>query len=173
MPIQVKYIILTEEHANWIIDNTKAQYKRLFKDHEKYKDIQKYLDETYALEPLVKSHNNFSKQMLMAFEESAPTASAELIASLSEEEKPEDSDKPLLAHKMLHDTKGKGLAELLQRSEEIARQKKHDALVVRTFKTNDIPQKIIRKAGFESYKTEHTQMGDATVEQVLFIKRIA
>ncbi|RNL95091.1 hypothetical protein ED312_00355 [Sinomicrobium pectinilyticum] len=172
MPIKVKYVVLTEDHANWIIDNTRAQYKRLFKDHGKYKDIQKYLDETYALEPLVKSHNDFSKQMLMAFEESVPVASAELLASLPEEERPENSDKPLLTRKMLHNTEGKGLAELLQRSEEIARQKKHDTLLIRTFGANDTAQKIIRNAGFEPHKTEHARMGNASVEQLLFIKNM-
>ncbi|MGS2761995.1 hypothetical protein [Sinomicrobium sp. M5D2P9] len=172
MPIQVKYVVLTEDYANWIIENTKEHYKRLFKDHKKYPDIRKHLDETYTLEPLVKSHNDFSKQMLMAFEESIPVASAELIASLPGEEKPEDSDKPLLAHKILHNTEGKGLAELLQRLEEITRQKKHDALIIRTFKAEDTAQKIIRNAGFESFKTGDAQMGNASVEQVLFIKNM-
>lgn len=172
MPITVKYVVLTEDHAGWIIENTKLQYQRLFEDHPKYADIRSHIDNTYELEPFVKSHNDFSRQMLMAFEGSTPLASAELVSSLPDEEKPEGSAKPLLFHKIVHDPEGKGLPELLQRAEEIARQRKHDALVVKVWKIRDTTQETALDSGFEMHRTEQVNIGKASLEQLLFLKRI-
>lgn len=172
MEITVKYVVLTEDHAAWIIENTRAQYRELFGDHPEYADIESHLDRVYEPEPFIKSHNDFSKQMLMAFEGDIALASAELISLLPEEEKPEESSKPLLFHKVIHNTGGKGLPELLERAEQIARQRKHDALVVKTWKTRDTAQKIIRNAGFETLKTGTVTIGKATLEQSFFMKKI-
>ncbi|MBC9795501.1 hypothetical protein [Sinomicrobium weinanense] len=172
MPVTVKYIVLTEDHAHWIIDNTKAQYRRLFEDHPEYAAIKAHIDNTYVLEPLVKSHNDFSKQMLMAFEDATPLASAELLSSLPDEKKPEGSSKPLLFHKIVHNSTEKGLPELLHRAEEIARQRKHDALVVKLWDIEKNHQKTILDAGFETLGTETVTMGGATVEQLSFQKKV-
>lgn len=172
MPVTVKYVVLTEDHANWIIDNTKTQYRRLFEDHPEYAAIKSHIDNTYVLEPFVRSHNDFSKQMLMAFDGTSPLASAELVSTLPDKEKPEGSAKPLLFHKIIHTPEGKGLPELLRRAEEIAWQRKHDTLVIRSWETNKKTQKTVLAAGFELHKKESVVMGKATVEQLSFIKRV-
>lgn len=172
MSISVKYAVFTEDHTQWVITHTRKHFERLFEDHTDYPEIKKYIDENYAPEALVRRHNDFSRQMLMAFEGTQPLASAELVSMLLPEQQPENSDRPLLIHRLLHDASGRGLSEILRRSEEIAFQKKHDALIVRAFDNASVTRRIIEEQGFEDYGTGKSGIDHAEVKEIIYTKKI-
>jgi hypothetical protein len=127
MSIIVKFIVITPLNSTWIRNSAEQQLKETYKTPESLQQAENTLLPAFTDESLIWGQNDFSKEMLMAFNEEEPVSSLRLVSN-----QPKlpvlEANKPMFLDMIVHNFSEEGLKALINRAEQIAHQRKYDLL---------------------------------------------
>nr|WP_322623495.1 hypothetical protein [uncultured Flavobacterium sp.] len=127
MSIIVKFIVITPLNSTWIRNSAEQQIKDTYKTPESLQQAENTLLPAFTDESLIWGQNDFSKEMLMAFNEEEPVSSLRLVSNQPKLQELE-ANKPMYLDMIVHNFSEEGLKALINRAEQIAHQRKYDLL---------------------------------------------
>ncbi len=173
--ITVGFVIASEQQLDWIARCGREMYTALFGSAFSKDDIEDYLLQQYAAPTLAKDRTDVFREAIVASSNGTALAFAQLVSGATAPYKPE-SRQPLQVDKICvspGERFGEAAQKLLERAEQIGRQRKHDVLWLGVWEGDQQALAFYSSLGFSVYGKTGMQVGNTNTQQVLLQKNIA
>jgi hypothetical protein len=163
-----RFVVIINDNVVWMEEKALKFYSDLFVDSKEVGE--KYADENLSSQKLFKIQNDFSVEMLMAYEGENPLSFMKLNSSrLSNQNL--DADKAIGVDHIVYFNQ-EDILVLFKRAEEVALQRKHDLIWAKAFEIDTILIETLRSLGYEEFNYENDVNRDTDQKQLYFKKSV-
>ncbi|KQO20556.1 hypothetical protein ASF10_15885 [Flavobacterium sp. Leaf82] len=163
-----KFVVIINDNVVWMEEKALKFYSDLFGDAKEIGE--KYAQENLSSQKLFKIQNDFSVEMLMAYEGENPLSFMKLNSSrLSNQNL--GANKPIGVDHIVYFNPD-DLSALFKRAEEVALQRKHDLIWAKAFEIDTVLIETLKSLGYEEFEYENDSTRDTHQKQLYFKKSI-
>ncbi|MBB4802778.1 hypothetical protein HNP37_002853 [Flavobacterium nitrogenifigens] len=161
-----KFVVIINDNVSWMEEKAIQFYSRLF---EQKVEGEKYVEIHLSQKELFRIQNDFSIEILMAYDGEVPQSYLKLNSSRILNENLGASKAINLSEIIYFDEED--LTVLIKRAEEIARQRKHDLIWVSAFSCDAILIKMLLSLDYEEFDYEES-IEDQFSKRIYFRKNL-
>lgn len=163
-----KFVVIINDNVIWMEEKALQFYSDLFVNSKETGE--KYATDNLSSQQLFKIQNDFSVEMLMAYEGENPLSFMKLNSSrLSNQNL--DANKPIGINHIVYFNR-EDIAVLFTRAEEVALQRKHDLIWAKAFEIDTILIEELKSLGYEEFYYENDLNRDTNEKQLYFKKLV-
>jgi hypothetical protein len=168
MPKVAKFVVIINGNVVWMEEKALHFYSDLFADSKEIGE--KYARENLSSQQLFKIQNDFSVEMLMAYDGENPLSFMKLNSSrLSNQNL--DANKPIGINHIVY-FNPEDISVLFKRAEEVALQRKHDLIWAKAFEIDTTLIENLKSLGYEEFNYENDVNRDTNEKQLYFKKSV-
>ncbi|MEP6803678.1 MAG: hypothetical protein ABI892_04080 [Flavobacterium sp.] len=163
-----KFVVIINDNVVWMEEKALQFYADLFVTSKETGE--KYARENLSSQQLFKIQNDFSVEMLMAYDGENPLSFMKLNSSrLSNQNL--DANKPIGINHIVYFNR-EDISVLFKRSEEVALQRKHDLIWAKVFEIDTTLIEELKSLGYEEFYYENDLNRDTNEKQLYFKKLV-
>ncbi|MBS7229508.1 hypothetical protein KHA90_00600 [Flavobacterium psychroterrae] len=163
-----KFVVIINDNVVWMEEKALHFYSDLFADSKEIGE--KYARENLSSQQLFKIQNDFSVEMLMAYDGENPLSFMKLNSSrLSNQNL--DANKPIGINHIVY-FNPEDISVLFKRAEEVALQRKHDLIWAKAFEIDTTLIENLKSLGYEEFNYENDVNLDTNEKQLYFKKSV-
>jgi hypothetical protein len=162
-----KFVVIINDNVVWMEEKALKFYSDLF-GAEKEKG-EKYAQENLSSQKLFRIQNNFSVEMLMAYEGENPLSFMKINSSRLANQNL-GTNKPIGVNHIVY-FNPEDLLVLFKRAEEVALQRKHDLIWVKVFEIDTALIETLKSLSYEEFSYEN-DLEEETPKQLYFKKSV-
>ncbi|MFH7018305.1 hypothetical protein [Flavobacterium sp. FlaQc-47] len=163
-----KFVVIINDNVIWMEEKALQFYADLFVNSKETGE--KYARENLSSQQLFKIQNDFSVEMLMAYDGENPLSFMKLNSSrLSNQNL--DANKPIGINHIVYFNR-EDIAVLFKRAEEVALQRKHDFIWAKAFEIDITLTEELKSLGYEEFYYENDVNQDTNEKQLYFKKSV-
>ena len=161
-----KFVVIINDNVVWMEEKALKFYSDLFGSSKEIGE--KYANENLSSQKLFKIQNDFSVEMLMAYDGENPLSFMKLNSSrLSNQNL--DANKPMGVDHIVYFNPD-DINVLFKRAEEVALQRKYDLIWAKAFTIDTVLIDTLKSLGYEEFNYENDTTRD-TNEKQLYLKK--
>ncbi|KAF2326517.1 hypothetical protein [Flavobacterium ginsenosidimutans] len=162
-----QFVVIIMDTATWMENQAKKFYSNLFSSEA---IGEKYVSETLSISELFKVQNDFNIEVLMVHENEIPSSFLQLNSSRIFNEKIEASKPICINHIVYFNTEE--IQVLFNRTEVIAKQRKHDLVWVKLFESDAILKETLLSMNYSFFDFEENATENLPEKQIFLKKEI-
>lgn len=163
-----KFVVIINDNVVWMEEKALKFYSDLFFDSKETGE--KYATENLSHQKLFKIQNDFSVEILMAYEGVNPLAFMKLNSSRLTNQNL-GANKAIGAYHIVY-FDSEDLLALFKRAEEVAQQRKHDLIWAKAFEIDTRLIETLKSLGYEEFNYENDTTRDTDQKQLYFKKSV-
>ncbi len=161
-----KFVVIVIENASWMEKQSLSFYSNLLGNSLG----EKYANENLSFDEFIRIQNDFLIEVLMIYDGETPLSFSKLNSSRIFDQEL-NAKKPIgLEHIIYKSTED--LQLLCKRGEEVAKQRRHDLIWIKTLDEDLVMKEILISNGYEEFKLEETIDNVSQLKEVYFMKDI-
>ncbi|OXG09044.1 hypothetical protein BC749_103147 [Flavobacterium araucananum] len=160
-----KFVVIINDNVVWMEEKALKFYSDLFGSEKEIGE--KYAQENLSSQKLFKIQNDFSVEMLMAYEGENPLSFMKLNSSRLVNQNL-GANKPISVNHIVY-FDPEDLVVLFKRAEEVAMQRKHDLIWVKVFEIDSILIQTLNSLGYQKFDYENES--EQEIQKQLYFKK--
>jgi hypothetical protein len=163
-----KFVVIINDNVVWMEEKALQFYADLFVNSKETGE--QYARENLSSQQLFKIQNDFSVEMLMAYDGENPLSFMKLNSSrLSNQNL--DANKPMGVDHIVY-FNPEDINVLFKRAEEVALQRKYDLIWAKAFAVDTVLIETLKSLGYEEFNYEKDSTRDTDEKQLYFKKSV-
>ena len=162
-----KFVVIINDNVIWMEEKALKFYSDLFGAQKEIGE--KYAQENLSSQKLFRIQNDFSVEMLMAYEGENPLSFLKLNSSRLANQNL-GANKPIGVNHIVY-FNPEDLVVLFKRAEEVALQRKHDLIWVKAFEIDTVLIATLKSLGYEEFRYE-SDPEEETPKELYFKKSV-
>jgi hypothetical protein len=163
-----KFVVIINDNVIWMEEKALLFYSNLFVGSEEIGE--KYAQENLSSQQLFKIQNDFSVEMLMAYDGENPLSFMKLNSSRLANQNL-DANKAIGVEHIVYFNR-EDIQVLFKRAEEVALQRKHDLIWAKAFEIDTTLTEELKTLGYEEFNYENDVNCDTNQKQLYFKKSV-
>ncbi|OMQ10342.1 hypothetical protein [[Flexibacter] sp. ATCC 35103] len=163
-----KFVVIINDNVVWMEEKALKFYSNLFDSSQEIGE--KYAQENLSRQKLFKIQNDFSVEVLMAYEGENPLSFMKLNSSRLCNQNL-DANKPVGVDHIVYFSP-EDIMVLFKRAEEIALQRKYDLIWAKAFEIDAVLIENLKTLGYEEFNYENDNTRDTNQKQLYFKKSV-
>jgi len=163
-----KFVVIINDNVIWMEEKALKFYSDLFGSSKKTGE--KYANENLSSQKLFRIQNDFSVEMLMAYDGENPLSFMKLNSSRLSNQNLE-ANKPIGVDHIVY-FNPEDITVLFKRAEEVALQRKHDLIWAKAFEIDNVLIETLKSLGYHEFNYEMDSTRDTDQKQLYFKKSV-